>query len=146
MSARARSRRELAARLARKGFAAVEVAAALDRLADLGYLDDRKFASDRAQSLLQSGRLGPAGVGARLRAHGLTEAQVQAAVTGAVESVSYDARAAAQALLDKRGLSAPRSAKQKGRAARLLKSRGFSDDVVERLVGDPSLETLPEDD
>lgn len=52
LAARPHFRRELAAKLARRGFEEVEVEAVLDRLSEQGYLDDlktaRDFASQRA--------------------------------------------------------------------------------------------------
>ena len=45
---RARSRHELASWLERKGHSGAEAAAALARLAEWGYLDDERFAKDRA--------------------------------------------------------------------------------------------------
>ena len=81
LSLRARSRRELKVALARKGFAEPQQEAVLARLGELGYVDDVRFAQDRASALLRSGRLGPRAVLQRLFAHGLSEEQAKLALS-----------------------------------------------------------------
>jgi regulatory protein len=53
---------------------------------------------------------------------------------------------AAQALLKKRGWGSVLSVQERARAARLLSSRGFADELVERLLGDPTLDPPARDD
>ncbi|MHB8878809.1 MAG: regulatory protein RecX [Myxococcaceae bacterium] len=146
LSVRARSRHELSSWLSRKGHPPAEVAAALSRLAELGYLDDQRFARDRALSLLREGRFGGGAVLQRLMAHGLTDEQAKRALAAAAAQQGFDPLLAARAVLAKRGLSGSLSAKERARAARLLHSRGFAEEVVEKLLGDPALETPPGDD
>jgi regulatory protein len=62
LTRRDHGRAELAGKLAAKGFAEPDIAATLDRLTGLGYLDDRRFARLWAESALRSGR----GVGPRI--------------------------------------------------------------------------------
>ena len=143
---RARSRHELSAWLARKGHPAAEVQATLLRLADLGYLDDARFAKDRALALLREGRFGGAAVLQRLKAHGLSDGQAAKALGDASAELGFDPLAAARAVLEKRGLAGALSAKDRAKAARLLHSRGFAEEELNRLLGDPVLETLPRDD
>ncbi|TRO78815.1 regulatory protein RecX [Desulfuromonas acetexigens] len=64
LARRDRSEGELAARLRRKGFTEEEIAATLERCREYGYLDDARFARQRARSLVSNGRA----VGGRLRA------------------------------------------------------------------------------
>ena len=64
LARRDRSAEELAARLRRKGFTEKDIAATLERCREYGYLDDARFARQRARSLVGSGRA----VGGRLRA------------------------------------------------------------------------------
>ena len=143
---RARSRHELSARLSRNGHPQAEVAAALDRLTELRYLDDERFARDRALMLLREGQHGGAAVLKRLAAHGLTPEQARRALADASAELSFDPVAAARALLGKKGLGGALSAKERARAARLLHSRGFGEDVVLRLLGDPALDPPAPDD
>jgi len=64
LARRDRSEGELAARLRRKGFTEKDIAATLERCREYGYLDDARFARQRARSLVSNGRA----VGGRLRA------------------------------------------------------------------------------
>ncbi|GHG93327.1 regulatory protein RecX [Comamonas sp. JC664] len=141
LSMRGRSRHELDQALTRKGFEAPVREAALTRVKDWGYLDDERFARERAALLLGRGRLGPAAVEHRLRAHGLEEGTAQQAIAEARDTVAFDALSAARAVLEKRGLlGRPLTAKERARAGRLLDSRGFAEDVIYRLLGEASLD------
>jgi regulatory protein len=132
---RSRSRQEISLALSRKGFPEDAVEATLRRLSELGYLDDARFARAKAVSLLGAGRLAEASVKQRLVAHGLSEADAEAAVQQAREEVGYDAQAAGQALLERRGLwGRTLDEREKARAARLLSSRGFSEEQVDALL------------
>jgi len=62
LTLRDRSERELANRLSRKGFGEADIATTLERCRELGYLDDQRFARQRAKNLMASGRA----VGSRL--------------------------------------------------------------------------------
>jgi len=132
---RARSRHELSLALARKGFSEDVAHATLARLAELGYLDDARFARARAESLLSAGRLGEASVRERLLAHGLSESEADAALADAKAEVGFDALASGRTLLQRRRLwGRPLDEREKAQAARFLTARGFSEDDVERLL------------
>lgn len=140
LAARARTRHELLQALERKGFMPSVREAALARLEGWGYLDDARFGRERAASLLKGGK-GPGAVLHRLQAHGLSEEEARGALGSAAESVEFDAPAAARQVLDKRGLLArPLDGKAWARAARLLSGRGFSPDVIQQVLGEPSLD------
>ncbi len=144
LSLRARSRRELKLALGRKGFAEAQQEAVLARLGELGYVDDVRFARDRASALLRSGRLGPRAVLQRLSAHGLSEEQARQALTHAEREVGVDPLESARSLLKRRGLlGPPLEPKQRARAARLLRARGFADATVEELLGSEAELDLP---
>ena len=77
---------ELATRLRAKEYPEPEIAAALERCRDLGYLDDAQYAGMRARALLRSGRavgrrayfdLTRRGVDAQLAATAVTEAEAE---------------------------------------------------------------------
>ncbi len=132
---RSRSRQEISLALARKGFEGELVEATLRRLGELGYLDDARFARAKAVSLLGAGRLAEGSVTQRLVAHGLSEADAEAAVREAREEVGFDPMVAGRALLEGRGLwGKPLEEREKARAARLLAARGFTEDQVEALL------------
>ena len=145
LSIRARSRRELKLALARKGFAESQQDAVLSRLAELSYIDDARFARDRASALLRNGKLGPRAVLQRLCAHGLTEDEAKQALAEAERALGLDPLATARSLLERRGLSGqPLPTKEQAKAARLLRARGFADGTIEQLLG-AELDLGPQD-
>ncbi len=147
LAMRGRSRHELLTALERKGFSEPVRTAALEKVQGFGYLDDERFARERAAVLLQRGRYGPQAVQQRLRAHGLSREEARAAVASASEAVEFDAEAAARQVLEQRGLAGRKLApKEHARAGRLLVSRGFSEDVIQRVLGDATLEPSGPDD
>ncbi len=75
---RAHSHTELRRKLVRRGHSADEIEAALGRLVELGYLDDRSFASGlvRRRGTVR----GPLALSAELAARGVSRAQADAAV------------------------------------------------------------------
>lgn len=135
LSARGRSRLELDRLLERRGHPAEERSRAIDRVSQLGYLDDAKLAHARAASLLRDGRLAPAAVRRRLLALGLSDELVESAVRLAAGEQGFDPVVAARALLERRGLTSPSTARDRARAGRLLAARGFDEDVVEKVLG-----------
>ncbi|EAU64516.1 regulatory protein RecX [Stigmatella aurantiaca DW4/3-1] len=144
---RARSRQELRLALQRKGFSEEVQAQALEKLQGYGYLDDKRFAQDRAASLLSRGRLGPHAVLQRLQAHGVEAEVAGEALSSAVGAVAFDALATARQVLEGRGLlGRPLAPRERARAGRLLHSRGFSEEVIRQLLGDPSLDPSGLDD
>ncbi|PTL77642.1 regulatory protein RecX [Vitiosangium sp. GDMCC 1.1324] len=141
LAVRARSRHELQTALERKGFSEPVCRSALGKVEGWGYLDDERFARDRAAVLLGRGKYGPQAVQQRLEAHGLSREAASEAVAAASGAVEFDAEAAARQVLERRGLLGRElEPKEKARAGRLLFSRGFSPDVIQRVLGDATLE------
>lgn len=148
LSMRARTRQELQQALARKQHPPPAIAAALEKVQALGYLDDARYARARAESMLRDGKMGPQAVTQHLRARGIPAEVARSALQDAERALDFDADAAARALLERRGLYAPGrtlSEKEKGKAARVLLARGFSAAVAERLLGE-ALDSPPEGD
>ena len=135
LSARARTQKQLTALLERKGFAPAEVSAAIARVTELGYLDDGSLARARALALLKGGKLATSAVTQRLTAQGIAPATARAAVKEAESELGFDPLEAARALLAKKGLSKPADDRARAKAMRLLAARGFSEEVVEALLG-----------
>jgi regulatory protein len=147
LAAHTRSRHELLTALERKGFSEPVCRAALARVEGWGYLDDARFARERAEVLLRGGKYGPQAVQQRLEAHGLSREAASAAVASASGAVEFDAVASARQVLEKRGLLGRElEPREKARAGRLLVSRGFSEDVIQRVLGDSTLEPSGPDD
>lgn len=121
-----KTRAQLVEALRRKGYPPPEIDQALTRAQALGYLDDARFARKKALAELRAGWAGEALL-ARLTGAGLDEALARAAVAEAAFEVRWVALEAARALMTARKVTG-------AKAARLLASRGFEEDVVERLV------------
>jgi len=107
----------LAEYLARRGVARKERADAVERLGDLGYLDDARFAVGRARSLAERG-YGDDAVRFELEREGVAPDQIEAAVAGLAGE-----RERALAVL--RGSRTPLA------GIRKLAAKGFSADSIE---------------
>jgi len=77
---RAHSRTELRRKLARRGYEEEEVAGAVARLTELGYLDDASFASGHVRR--RSSTRGPLALSAELSARGVDKQMADAALAG----------------------------------------------------------------
>ena len=131
---RPRSEQELRLRLRQKGFEAAAIDGVVQNFARRDLLNDRKFAQYYATNRLASRPMGLRALREELRRKGLDGAVVEQAV--ATTGGEYDELAAARELAQRRraqmtGLSA--SAMQR-RLAGLLQRRGFSGDVVYKVV------------
>lgn len=125
------SRAELESALARRGYGADAIAAALARLEQGGYLDDAQVADAVARGA-ERRQLGSRRVALTLRRRGvpreLAEQAVRASGQGDLER--------ARAFLARRfpqGVGA--SPRERQRATRLLLARGFPGDVVREALG-----------
>ncbi len=113
-----KSRAQLEAALVQKGYPMSEIRAAIDRCAQLGYLDDLRAATQLARRLFAEGR-SKNDVQRRLKAKGFDPA--------AAEAMPHDDLNAARALLKSKRVVGLK-------AARLLLSRGFEEELVSTLV------------
>ncbi|HEX9798591.1 MAG TPA: RecX family transcriptional regulator [Thermoanaerobaculia bacterium] len=121
-------RDELARKLLEKGHPASEVEAALERAAELGYLDDAVLAREEAARLGARKGLGRAGVVAELRRKGAARAAVAAVAAG---GTAEEERARAQAVAV-RWLRSHRA--DAAALARHLERKGYARSLVYRLV------------
>ncbi len=144
LGVRARSRRELQGRLREKGFPRGVVKATLDRLEELGFLNEREFARSLARARLARRPMGEKALRVELRGKGLEAEVVEEALGAAyaeedVESLAR--RAARKKLPSLRGL-APRPAR--GKLEIFLLRRGFRKELARRtaesLIGDEILD------
>jgi regulatory protein len=115
-------------RLVRRGYQQETAARAVTRCRELGYVSDERLAFDRARALRRRGS-GSLKIADDLRGRGLAEDLVAAAVEASREGESEVAwaRRALEHAGDPRG----------GRGWRLLASRGFVEDVIVELLGEP---------
>lgn len=129
LAATDKTRAQLLAALASRGYGEAEAKDAADRAQALGYLDDGRLARRLAREALDDGWAGEALL-ARLTTKGLDEALARSAVREAMEASGWSPRDAAAHLAASRKLSGTK-------AARFLASRGFEEDVISRLLGLP---------
>lgn len=122
LRSRDRSAAELAARLARRGVEEDEQAEVLERLDRAGYLDDERFATQRAAALAGRGS-GDALIRDDLERRGIAAEAVEAAI-GALEP---EPQRAAR-IVARRGHSA--------KTARYLAGRGFGEDALTAIVAE----------
>lgn len=121
LGGREKSRAQLEAALVARGHTAPQIAAALARCAELGYLDDDRAARELATRLFAEGR-SQVDVERRLEAKGFDPAVAR--------GLEHDELGAARRLLKSKRLSGVK-------AARLLLSRGFTEELVATLVDVP---------
>ena len=157
LEVRPRSTAEVRRRLGQSGYRADLVEGAIDRLADLGMLDDEAFARAWVESRDRARPRGERALRAELRRMGLAAADVEAALAardaravvatadgpgpgtaaserGAMRRSEEDA---ATRLLDRRGAALRREADPRRRRAKayaLLARNGFDPDVAGRAV------------
>ncbi|MBW7925549.1 MAG: recombination regulator RecX [Burkholderiaceae bacterium] len=129
LARREHSRAELERKLAPHAESAEQLQALLDRLVETGLLSNERF----AQSVVyrRASTRGAAVVRHELRTHGLSEETVAAQVAS-LEQTEFER---ARALWVRRFGSAPESIAERARQMRFLLARGFSAEVVRRVVG-----------
>jgi regulatory protein len=124
---------ELEARLVALGYRPATAAATVARCRELGYASDAAFARDRARGLRARGA-GALRIEAELTARGVAEPLVLGAIEASREGereIDWARRALARLRAD---VSAPR---ERARAWRALAGRGFPEEVLQDLLGEP---------
>jgi regulatory protein len=124
-----RTEAELEARLVDMGYRAVTAAATVARCRELGYVGDERYAHERARTLRARGH-GSERIAADLAARGLA--------TGLIDAAVEDSREGEREIeWARRALG--RGRQRIGAAAwRFLAGRGFPEEVIVDLLGDPS--------
>lgn len=130
-----RSTVEVERHLARRGFDAAAVAAALDALRVRGYVDDAELARRRAEELLLRRGHGRLRVAHELTRRGVADTVVEAALAAVLEGRD-DAEIARLALRRKFGHDSPTDASVRARAYRFLIGRGHPPEAVGEILGD----------
>lgn len=128
------TRRDLAARLRRRG-APLEVAeAVVAELEARGYLDDRAFAASWAESRARGRSLGRERLREELRARGIARPLVEAAIARAFEETDELTRALGAAERRLAVLRRRAPARASRRLHDYLRRRGYPGDVVRRVL------------
>jgi regulatory protein len=141
LARRARSRAELGRWLKEKEFTPAEIEPTLDRLTDLGLLDDLAFARGFARTRLGPGRgFGPRRVAAELARRGVARGVVDAVLAELAAESGVTEREAIRAVAEKklRGMRGVDTEAQRRRLYGFLARRGFGmreiADVVRELM------------
>lgn len=128
LARREHSRAELRRKLAPHAQSSEELETLLEDLIGRKFLSDTRFAEARAHVLAR--KFGAARIEHDLRARGVSEEQ---AATAAAEARGTEFERALE--IWRRKFGAPASGlKERGRQARFLLSRGFSSDVINRIL------------
>ena len=133
LAARARTELELDRALARAKVSAPDRKAALARLRELGYMDDREVARGRARALIERGEA-PRLAARRLAAQGVEEEVAAVAVAEAVGAAGEEELAAGALRRRLRG-RAPRDEREKRRLLRALIAKGYKPSAAARALG-----------
>jgi len=121
--------RELAGRLAEDGHAGEAIEAVLTELTAGGILDDARFGSQYVSYHAERGQ-GPRRIAQELRSRGVAEAVIEAALS------EPDWPALAREVRIRRfGLAPPETWADKARQGRFLQYRGFSSDHIRSAIG-----------
>lgn len=132
LARREHSRRELAAKLSRKGFAAETVEPCLDELAAEGLLSDARYAESYTRARAAKG-YGPRRIAAELGERGVEAGLAEQALA---EAETDWERLAAEVRRKRFGDRVPADFKERARQMRFLQYRGFSGEQIRRAVGD----------
>ena len=122
------ARAELETKLLAKGWPAAEICTALDELAAKGLLSDARYA--QALAAKKAGHYSRRGIAAELKARGVDQPDIEAAIAQA----DLDDDAALAALWQRRFGDPPADAREKARQVRFLQSRGFSLSAILKLL------------
>ncbi|MDD5599222.1 MAG: regulatory protein RecX [Victivallaceae bacterium] len=132
LARRAHSAQELRNKLYKRKFASRDIETVISECKRLGLLDDSRFADDYAAELSGRGQ-GPFKIKMKLREKGLSETNIEKVLHTITDNEYENARRALAGKL--RGLfNEPDMNKRRQKACRFLAYRGFSSDVISRLM------------
>jgi regulatory protein len=133
---RARSEDELRRRLGRDGFSESAATGAVERMRDLGYVDDVAFATEYATARFRARGYGRHRLLSELRKRGVAPSIAASAVDGAIgdgEGELENARAFAHKRMGRLSKE-PDAYRRRKKLSDALVRRGFGRDIVQRVV------------
>lgn len=137
LARRAHSTQELRNKLYKRKFSKKDIETVISECKRLGFLNDEQFAADYASELSGQGK-GPFRIKMKLREKGLSET----AIEEALDKLTFGEEESAEQVLKEKLRSfanEPDLNRRRQKACRFLAYRGFSADVISRL-----LENTPE--
>ncbi|MBM4254930.1 MAG: regulatory protein RecX [Deltaproteobacteria bacterium] len=133
LARRAHSEQALADKLLSKGFTEHAVARTVARLKEQGYLNDESLAVDQTERLSKKG-FGAEGIRVKLRQKGLASDTIEQTLEE--HEKAEDLESARKLLASRFSADALKQSQQYARAFRLLLRRGYTQEVVESLLGE----------
>ncbi|EKE71678.1 regulatory protein RecX [Gallaecimonas xiamenensis] len=130
LALREHSPRELADKLARRGFSSSEIQSLVEKLLAQGWLDHYRYAESAVRRLLQKG-YGPMRIQAELSQKGIPDEVGKAALTEQLPDWSAQAQAAYNRRFRDAAITSP---KDWAKRARYLSSRGFSPEQIRAVL------------
>lgn len=134
LARRGHGREELARKLRKRDHDEGVIEAVLEELERLGYIDDERFAEEQSKILVRKG-WGPKQIEAKLRRRGVADQALQAAMEDLQGSVDWLDLARGR-LMSRFGAPDGLTQKEKEKAFRHLRYRGFSPHLIRRLLFD----------
>ena len=128
LARREHSRAELAHKLGPQAETREEVETLLDELVKQGFLSDARYAEGVVRT--RGGRFGSQRIAYELRQKGVTESVVEK-IAGQLKAADLQT---ARAAWQKKFGVLPSDGRQKGKQVRFLQSRGFSMEVIDRVL------------
>lgn len=137
LALRGRSRRELERWLMQRKHAPADIRSALDRLDDLGFLDDEAYARSYARAKMAVGKSSRRRIAMELSRRGVARDVVDRVMREAGEEEGFDERGALEAAAERRARSLAKLDPVVGRRrlTGFLLRRGFESDAVRQVVG-----------
>jgi regulatory protein len=135
LARRSHSRKELKNKLFRKGFPGKDIYQALDRLEELGYLDDRKFAIEYARHRLRQSPRGRMLLSSELIKRGVSREIVDQVLPEVFEEYPEDRLVEELVTKWRRTRGDAFTAADISKLARSLSRKGFEWDAIRRQVG-----------
>lgn len=129
LARREHSRAELARKLEQAGFGHDDIALLLDAFEAKNWLSDRRFAESYVAD--HRAKAGSIKLAYELRQRGVSDAVIEDVLSENRDSEIERAREVWQKKFD----SAPGDAAEKARHIRFMQSRGFTSEVIQRVIG-----------
>jgi len=132
LARRAHSEKELTEKLLAGGFTAEAVTGTIAQLRTQGYLDDNRLAADQVERLRERG-FGPEGIKNKLVQKGLSLDIIEQVVE--IDEENKEQESARRLLASRFSADALKQSRNYARAFRFLLRRGYSQAVIENLLG-----------